>query len=111
MRFGLHPLLWRPVRAISTGEIRKVLLARALAQRPDLLVLDNASDGLDAPSREALAKLLSQMARGYNEILIRDMPSAKETARTQTLQITQRAEEPRAASTRAIIPRRRCGWR
>ena len=34
VRFGLHPLLWRPVRAVSTGEIRKVLLARALAARP-----------------------------------------------------------------------------
>ena len=40
VRFGLHPLLWRPVRAVSTGEIRKVLLARALAARPDLVVLD-----------------------------------------------------------------------
>ena len=52
VRFGLHPLLYRPVRSISTGEIRKVLLARALATRPSLLVLDNAFDGLDGPSRE-----------------------------------------------------------
>ena len=33
VRFGLHPLLWRPVKAVSTGEIRKVLLARALSAR------------------------------------------------------------------------------
>ena len=51
VRFGLHPLLYRPVGAISTGEIRKVLLARALSKRPQLLLLDNAFDGLDVPSR------------------------------------------------------------
>ena len=93
VRFGLHPLLWRPVKAVSTGEIRKVLLARALAARPDLVVLDNAFDGLDAPSRAALAKLLSQMSRGWGDILVRDMPSAKEAARTQLLQVTHRASE------------------
>ena len=93
VRFGLHPLLWRPVKAVSTGEIRKVLLARALAARPDLVVLDNAFDGLDAPSRAALAKLLSQMSRGWGDILVRDMPSAREAARTQLLQVTHRASE------------------
>ena len=93
VRFGLHPLLWRPVKAVSTGEIRKVLLARALSARPDLVVLDNAFDGLDAPSRAALAKLLSQMSRGWGDILVRDMPSAKEAARTQLLQVTHRASE------------------
>lgn len=93
VRFGLHPLLWRPVRAVSTGEVRKVLLARALATRPDLIVLDNAFDGLDAPSREALAKLLSQMSKGWGDILVQDMPSAKEAARTQLLQVTHRASE------------------
>ena len=57
VRFGLHGLLYRQVSAISTGEIRKVLLARALATRPSLLILDNAFDGLDVPSRCAWTRL------------------------------------------------------
>ena len=93
VRFGLHPLLWRPVGSVSTGEIRKVLLARALARKPDLLLLDNAYDGLDAPSRAALAKLLSQMLTGFSALLVQDVPSGAEAARSQVLQITHRAEE------------------
>ena len=93
VRFGLHPLLWRPVGSVSTGEIRKVLLARALSRKPDLLLLDNAYDGLDAPSRAALAKLLSQMLTGFSALLVQDVPSGAEAARSQVLQITHRAEE------------------
>ncbi|KAK7253239.1 ABC transporter [Aureococcus anophagefferens] len=78
VRFGLHPLLWRPVGSVSTGEIRKVLLARALARKPDLLLLDNAYDGLDAPSRAALAKLLSQMLTGFSALLVQDVPHRAE---------------------------------
>jgi ABC-type Mn2+/Zn2+ transport system ATPase subunit len=36
---------------LSTGEIRKVLLAATLSQSPRVLVLDKPFDGLDAPSR------------------------------------------------------------
>ena len=70
-----------------------MLLARALASKPDLLLLDNASDGLDAPSRAALAKLLGQMLRGFSALLVQDVPSGAEAARTQVLQITHRADE------------------
>ena len=92
VRFGLHPLLYRPVSALSTGEIRKVLLARALATRPSLLVLDNAFDGLDVPSRAALADLLSMTLRGFSELLVQGV-EASATAHTQVLLVTHRAEE------------------
>jgi molybdate transport system ATP-binding protein len=58
VRFGLYPLLHRTVDTLSTGEIRKVLLIRALSQRPKLLILDNAFDGLDVPSRDILKDLV-----------------------------------------------------
>ena len=92
LRFGLHPLLYRPVTAISTGEIRKVLLARALATRPSLLVLDNAFDGLDVPSRVALAELISLTLRGFSQLLVQGV-DASATAHTQVLLITHRPEE------------------
>jgi len=82
VRFGLHPILYRPVRSISSGEIKKVLLAKALASKPELLVLDNAFDGLDVPSRTALKELVSQTLRGFSQVLVQDV-DASAAARTQ----------------------------
>ena len=93
VRFGLFPLLHRDVRTLSTGEIRKVLLVRALANRPRLLILDNAFDGLDVPSREILSDLVSRTIQGFRVDILVQAVSAKATAHTQVLMITQRAEE------------------
>ena len=41
VRFGLYSFLTRQVHTLSTGEIRKVLLIRALSRRPLLLILDH----------------------------------------------------------------------
>ena len=96
VRFGLHPLLYRPVRSLSTGEIRKVLLARTLGKRPQLLVLDNAFDGLDGPARETLKILISQTLRGFGHLLVQGV-DASATTRTQLLLLTHRAEVIRVA--------------
>ena len=92
VRFGLRPLLYRSVRTISTGEMRKVLLARALGTRPRLLVLDNAFDGLDAPSRASLAELVSMTITGFGQLQVQGV-DASATAHTQVLLLTHRAEE------------------
>jgi len=54
-------LLRRNVQQLSTGELRKLLVARALVARPVLLALDEVCDGLDAPSRTALLKMLGHL--------------------------------------------------
>ena len=82
VRFGLYNLLYRPVATLSTGEIRKVLIARALTSRPSLLVLDNAFDGLDVPSRSMLAEIISTTLKGFSPLLIQGV-SASATAHTQ----------------------------
>ncbi|WP_159739198.1 molybdate ABC transporter ATP-binding protein ModF [Vibrio atypicus] len=46
-------------RVLSTGETRRVMLARALATEPDLIVLDNPFTGLDVAHRRALARYLA----------------------------------------------------
>jgi molybdate transport system ATP-binding protein len=93
VRFGLYPLLHRTVETLSTGEIRKVLLIRALSQRPKLLVLDNAFDGLDVPSRDILKDLVSRTLRGFRQDILVQGVSSKATARTQIVLMTHRAEE------------------
>jgi molybdate transport system ATP-binding protein len=93
VRFGLYPLLHRQVSTLSTGEIRKVLLIRALSQRPKLLVLDNSFDGLDVPSRDILKDIVSRTLRGFTQDILVQGVSSKATARTQIVLMTHRAEE------------------
>lgn len=56
------PALWdRPVSALSGGETQRMLLARALLRRPDLLVLDEPVQGVDVTGQEALYKLIGDL--------------------------------------------------
>ena len=65
---GIEPLVGRSILELSRGEGRKILLARALAPAPALLLLDEVCDGLDRPSRAALLELLSRVARAGTPI-------------------------------------------
>lgn len=52
--------------AMSDGERQKVLFARALAQQPQLLILDEATAFLDLPRRVQVMHWLKQLAREKN---------------------------------------------
>ena len=54
----------RPARAMSGGERRRVHLARAIAIRPDILLLDEPFAGLDPVSRSALLDDTASAIRG-----------------------------------------------
>lgn len=60
---GLEHLRDRRFGDCSHGERARALLARALVQRPDLLLLDEASGGLDLPAREALLAAVAGVCR------------------------------------------------
>jgi ATP-binding cassette subfamily F protein 3 len=49
----------KPVEAFSGGERRRIMLARLMAQRADCLFLDEPTNDLDIPSREALEEVLA----------------------------------------------------
>jgi molybdate transport system ATP-binding protein len=54
-------LVDRPATSLSNGEMRKVLLARALMKRPRLLIIDDAFTGLDSDSRAHLRIALDRL--------------------------------------------------
>ena len=60
----------RPVADLSDGERQRVLVARALAQQPDVLVLDEPTAFLDAPSRAGLVQMLRRLAREHHLAIV-----------------------------------------
>ncbi len=62
-RFGLQSLASQPYSVLSGGEQRKSLLAMAMAQEPEILLLDEPTANLDAFWREQIVALLEEMQR------------------------------------------------
>jgi len=58
---GVEALRDRPVQALSGGELQRVLLARALLRKPDLLVLDEPVQGVDFGGEAVLYQLIADL--------------------------------------------------
>lgn len=67
---GLADLAERPFSHLSQGQKRRFLLARALVHGPEVLVLDEPSDGLDIRARHHLLQQLSRLAREGTTLLL-----------------------------------------
>ena len=69
-QFGLAEFLTRPVRSLSGGQQRRVEIARAMINRPDLLIMDEPSAGLDTTSRGDFVSLIQDLAGKENVAIL-----------------------------------------
>jgi iron complex transport system ATP-binding protein len=67
---GAQDLAARPVDELSDGERQKVLMARALAQQPKLLVLDEVTAFLDLPRRVDIMRTLRRLAHRHGATIL-----------------------------------------
>lgn len=60
--FGVDAFRKKKVNYLSSGELRKFLITKALLEQPKLLIIDNPYIGLDAASRNTLREALRNLA-------------------------------------------------
>ena len=94
-RLGCDGVADRPIDSCSEGERQRVLIARALAGQPDLLLLDEPAAGLDMPGREALLAALEHAAAATDG-------EPRALAATSVL-VTHHLEEIPATTTHALL--------
>lgn len=67
---GIRQYAGRQIRALSGGEQQRVFLARALISRPQILILDEPTSGVDLKTQHHILHLLSQLNREGVTILL-----------------------------------------
>lgn len=67
---GLNAWLGEGGRQLSGGELRRLGLARALLHNGDLLLLDEATEGLDAETEQQILALLHEVAKDKTMIMV-----------------------------------------
>ena len=83
-RTGVARLLGAQIADLSGGELQRVLFARALTRRPELLILDEPTQGLDQPAEAAFYELIEA---------VRDQTGAAVLMVSHDLHVVMRASD------------------
>ncbi|MDD3923839.1 MAG: ABC transporter ATP-binding protein [Erysipelotrichaceae bacterium] len=69
-RVGLAHLKQRQINELSGGEFQKMLIARALATNPKILLLDEPTASVDATARKNIYELLAELNKKMTIVLV-----------------------------------------
>jgi molybdate transport system ATP-binding protein len=69
-KLRIESILGRNILSISSGEMAKTLIARALLKKPRLLILDEPYDGLDHQSRRSLKIMLESLIDDHIQVVL-----------------------------------------
>ena len=61
-KLGLEKVLYQQIETLSKGYKRRVGLAQAILHDPDILILDEPTDGLDPNQKHQVRKLITEMS-------------------------------------------------
>lgn len=67
---GVAQLAAKPLEALSSGEMTKLLVARALLRNPRMLILDEPFNGLDADAQKALMTIIGRLGAGGTQMIL-----------------------------------------
>ena len=87
------PLERQPISAMSGGNAQKVVLARQLVERPEVLVLAEPTQGVDVGAKEEIHRIITELADNGTAVLVvtSDLPEA--------LRISDRLQVVRGGTT------------
>ena len=85
-RTGLRPVLHQTIETLSKGYKRRVGIAQAILHEPEVLIMDEPTDGLDPNQKHQVRELIAEMARN-----------------TAIVVSTHILEEVEAVCTRAVV--------
>lgn len=99
-QLGILALANRQIGMLSGGQLQKVLLARALVSRPELLILDEPTASLDAESRKEIYEILHEFNKEKTVILVTHDLEHIEDNRHQTILLNRKILYRGDSSTR-----------
>lgn len=67
---GIESLLSKPINQLSSGELRRMQLAKQLSTTPQLLIIDNPYIGLDVEARAMLTHVLERLSQSLTLIFV-----------------------------------------
>lgn len=85
--FRLAPIADRAFRELSGGEAQRLMLARAVATKPDLLLVDEPTAQLDLRTSETVNQTLGQIAQAGAIVLIATHDPGTRDACTRVIQL------------------------
>ena len=74
---------------LSGGEKKRIILARALVKHPRLLLLDEATAGIDSESERIIIENLEKSRKGMTTVIITHKLESFATILTQTIELSK----------------------